>query len=33
MNDNFEGIWKDTEVDVSYSWHSQGIGQDGMKKV
>jgi len=33
MIDGFQGIWKDMEVDVAYSWHPQVIRQKGMKKV
>ena len=33
MNDGFQGIWKDMEVDVASSWRSQCIRQEGMKKV
>jgi len=33
MNDGFQGIWKDMEMDVAYSWHPQVIPQKGMKKV
>lgn len=33
MSDSIQGIWKDMEVDVAYSWHSQGIRLEGMKKV
>jgi hypothetical protein len=33
MNDGFQGIWKDMEVDVAYSCHSQGIRQEGVKRT